>query len=222
MATIQRNFNLVREGSRQDCLPVEILDDPPIVWLGTDSNDTIPVFARALRDQITFIDTAIDCTEHIASLSAPQRSIVLIMSDEYTIHRKEIEDMLSLFKIKMIYMIVDTSQSNPDACSLRSRRLKYIFNDTSSVLKQLCHDRVQRSVHLGMSMPSDKQNTKSSDDNIITDADGESIRIKQSSLHRSTRKPAPNAQIVMPEKVEQWSSSWKGFVIVAYQLANLH
>jgi hypothetical protein len=209
------------ESPCQVCLPLEILNNQPIVWLGADSNDTIPVFACALRDQITFIDTAIDCTEYITSLSAPEGSIVLIMSDEYTTH-KEIEAMLSLFKIKMIYVIVDKSQSNPDMCSLRSRRLRYIFNDTSSVLKQLCHDRDQQWVHLAVPMPSTKQNTEIFSGNIIADTDSEFILIEQSSQHRSADKAAQTAQIVISEKFEQLSSNWKGFVIVSYQLTNLH
>lgn len=163
----ERDFNPVSERPQHIYLPTEILDNPSIVWLGSDSNDTIPTFARDLRNKIIFIDTMIDCNEYIIALSASQHSIILVMSDEYSVYRKEIENMLKLFEIKMIYVIINGFKSNDNISFLRNQRLKYIFNDTSSVLKQLCIDRDQRLVSLALSMAPNKKSAKINSTNVI-------------------------------------------------------
>lgn len=165
------------------------MDNSSIIWLGADSNDTIPKFPRHLQNHITFIDNRVDCTEYITSLSPLQYSIILIMFDEYTTYWKEIENMLTLSKIKLIYVIRDDSQLSPFMSSLDNQRLKYILNDPLNVLKQLCLDR---------------------------DKCEESIQIKSSSSYCSTQKPVPKPRLSLQRKIEQSSSNQKGSVIVAY------
>lgn len=165
-ATNQKTTKGEKERQQYGYLSIDILNHSSVVWLGTHSNDTLPAFARGLRNQIAFIDTTIDCTEYITSLSAPRYSIILIMSDEYTVHWKGIENMLSLFEIKMIYVIASDPQLNPIACSRPNPRLKYIFNDTSRVLRQLCLDRDERLGHPDVLILSDKECTEKSEKSI--------------------------------------------------------
>jgi hypothetical protein len=46
-------------------IPFEIIQNIETIWLGTYSKETLPNFARDLLKQITFIDNAVACIEHI-------------------------------------------------------------------------------------------------------------------------------------------------------------
>ena len=125
-------------------LPVEILNNRLIIWLGSESNNSIPRFAYHLRNLIHFCDTAIDLAEHSSSVDASDNSIVLIISDEYATCQQVIRAMLILSEIKMIYSIVNESQWTPAIHSFRHEKLKYIFNDPLNVLRHLSNHKDQQ------------------------------------------------------------------------------
>ncbi|CAF0786629.1 unnamed protein product [Adineta ricciae] len=151
MSGTQKNVYFGEGRARNGSLLRGILDEQCVVWLGSQANHTIPTFTHKLRDTIVFLDTSIDCTNHITS---SESSAVLVISDEYAIDQKTIEDMLSLVQVKMIYVVIDESQlnSNSNTQLLSNQRIKYIFDDTSTVLKQLCDIREQFSIQIDKSM----------------------------------------------------------------------
>ncbi|CAF1184805.1 unnamed protein product [Adineta ricciae] len=132
MSGTQRSVYFGEEHARNGSLLRGILDEQCVVWLGSQANHTIPTFTHKLRDTIVFLDTSIDCTNHITS---SESSVVLIISDEYAIHQKTIEDMLSVVQVKMIYVVIDESQLSSSSSTqlLSNQRIEYIFDDASTI-----------------------------------------------------------------------------------------
>ena len=187
--------------SQADRIPIEIINNCHIVWLGTHSKDTIPTFACDLLKQIIFIDTAVDCIEHITSLITSSRHIVLIISDEYATERKAIGHMLNLNEIRMIYIILDNSQQEIVDWPFNDTRIVLILNDTFTVLKQFLFEEVEKSAYV------DKQDDLKGVKMLVSvDKSHQSDRIKQ--------KSSPNIRKTTPKQVKESTPTCEGFVTI--------
>jgi hypothetical protein len=204
---------------RKFSIPVKIISNCHVVWLGAYSKDTIPIFARDLLKQITFIDTAVDCIEHITSLVTSQRHIILIMSDEYATDRKVIAHMLNLNEIEMIYIILDSCQQETLDWFFNDTRIALIFNDTFTVLKQFLPEKVEKSTHFHEQVRNvqgvAKKDLKNVEVLVSADKSQKPVRIEQTSPpHIQTEISVRKERTTTAKKVEEPASPLKGFVTV--------
>ncbi len=224
---------------RRKCIiPFEIIQNFEAIWLGTYSKETLPSFARDLLKQITFIDTAVDCIEHITLSFISQRPIILIISDEYATNRKVMAHLLDLTGIQTIYIVLDSLQQGSIDWFFNNRRIEPVFNDTLTVLFDLIHDEMENSVHfdeqLHNAQGATKKNTESvrfaqvpsppsiAERNILFKQTPPPPSVKERSIP-SKQTPPPSSrternvghkQTTTPKKAEEPTKYYKGFVTI--------
>ena len=152
------------------------------VWLGAYSKETLPTFAHSLRKTITFIDTAVDCIEHISSPLISQQSTIVIISDEYATDRKVIAHLLNLTNIQTICIVSDDLQSGSIDSFFNDRRIQPILNSTLAVLVDLAHDQSSLD-QFDVQLDNFREATRKCNENVdqidIVDYNQESVRSKQ-------------------------------------------
>jgi len=161
----------VNERPRQHFLPPDILSKNFIVWLSNYSKQTIPMFAYDLLNKITFIDTAVDCIEHIISLFAQRSSVIIIMSDDYTNDRKATEHLLNFPEIVMIYKIADDTLPDSVVRIFDDIRVEYVFNDAPNVLRRLWRDKNNMYIHRDTQLQNTKESKELINRQIMADDD---------------------------------------------------
>jgi hypothetical protein len=213
----------VNERPRQHFLPPDILSKNFIVWLSNYSKETIPEFAYDLLNKITFIDTTVDCIEHIISLFAQRSSVIIIMSDDYTNDRKATEHLLNFPEIAMIYKIADDTLPDSVVRIFDDSRVEYVFNDAPNVLRRLRRDKNKMYIHRDTQLQNTKESKELINRQIITDDDRELTRTVQPRREQfEPMKAAPNTPTATSEKIKTSLLVPKGFVTDGWQHAMTH
>lgn len=207
------------------------------VWLGAYSKETLPTFAHSLRKTITFIDTAVDCIEHISSPLISQQSTIVIISDEYATDRKVVAHLLNLKNIQIIYIVSDDLHPGPIDSFFNDRRIQPVLNNTLAVLLDLTRDEAGLD-HFGVQLDNAREATRNNNENIdqidIVSNDQESVRSKQiPSLPSVIERNVPSEHVQPPysktqrinehervfnsDNAEEPAKYYKGFVAMGYQ-----